>query len=503
MYAVIVNLPRSDRTERRRLIALLAPVLELSEERIEALGAPRGFVTIEASLSEEEGAFLLARLRALGLPAELTEERALELATRPVAALSAPVPSVALFGEEEAQALPPVRLAKLRSEPEDVMRATIPALRSKREQSEASGWGALFPDLEIAEEESPPALPPLSAPPAALDFGAEALSRPRPPLVERPAAASAPTFSPPEELESPAAAPSFQGGQILSALGFDAEEQAPPYAPQGYDPRAPHSIKIAVLLSWLAPGAGQVYNGEEQRALEYGLRFWLFKPWVEGAEQARRRAEKIASFWAPRPPQDHITRTLRYMAAWYLGLGATLAALIAIIALSWGALRRPEVSATASTKELSVVLGEARIQTQRARIAALDEVGRRFESWQIERAQMSDEERASRLFLRGLEACRGNRFSECEQTMRRVVELSGGAHRDALRLQTWALMRRRGGLSVPMPELDTEVLSFSEYERRQRAEALKKTSPEPAATRPEDEDDDEDLFALPPEEEVP
>lgn len=506
MYAVIVH--ASSEAQARDVVPQLVPLMELKAETLHAMCA-RGFVTVEASLSREEGSFLMARLQALGLPAELVSENDLMRRVEQAPTSSAPlergfgelvsVPSVSLFDDGEWDELED--LIALDDDDSEALPPLSTSDSSPHEGDEApaaGGWGALFPELErglatppvrVAEDalpspsagqtsssSSPPASPP------ALSFGAEPVHSPqvafgaepvrplseplqapaRPPLpdpLER-----SPSSTPPP----PSQTPSFEGARILSALGMDEDEERPPYAPSGYDPRPPHSSEVARWLSILAPGAGQIYNGDDHRAFDYGVRFMFIKPWIDAATDAARRGEKIATHWAPRPEDGHLFRAFRYMGLWYLTNLFVLIVLFGVVGVVKDQVtRRSGRDAALSPADVSLAVKDAKLDVLAARIQGLDAVGDALETLQNERSMLSPEERLQRLFIRGLEDCQRSKFALCEETMRRVNELSQNQHRDALRLQTWAAMRRQGGSSAPMPEVATDVRSLEEYEQRQ------------------------------------
>lgn len=535
VYAVIVHAQPG--AQANDVVPRLAPLLNLREETIRSM-CGRGFVTIESSLSEEEGMFVLARLQAEGLPAELVKEASLlsqTPATPPITRISpatsppaddAPITNVALFAEEDWDDM--MGSLEFLDDPA-VPSATIeeivvsPPVKPLAQPSASAGWGALFPDLEAARDPVPTALRAPSPRPASvpapsapvMSFGAEPVASPEsdfvaqglvphssmpegPPLISSPVASS----PPPQPMSAPRQPGAFQGGQLLQALGMDREEQ-PPYPPEGYDPRPPHSPVIARWLSILAPGAGQVYNGEERLSLDYGLRFFLVMPWVKGVKQAERRAKKIATYWAPRPPLNHMTRTLKYIGAWYLSVLSVLGVCVIAGVLIHDQLTHSNV-APANPATVAQSVKEARLDVQQARIAGLDAMSDMMEEIQVSRSQMSKEERIKRLFIRGFEDCQRGHFPSCEETMRRVSELAEGNHRDAFRLQAWAAMRRGGGQPVPMPKVDSSVRSLAEYEMLEHDRVTQKDLEEaPLEDPPEDDPIEEPPSEAPADDEAP
>lgn len=538
MYAVIVH--ASSEAQARDVVPQLVPLMELQAETLHVM-CKRGFVTVESSLSEEEGAFLIARLRALGLPAELVPEselmRRVEFSSSPAPVSSPPpptasrtrddedVPSVSLFDDGEWGELQEV--VELSAMDGDE------AATSKTEQQEkhapSGGWGALFPDLEsvpstpaprapaTTSSSPPPTRPPVTAPTRAdepaLTFGAEPLQAPadigfgsEPLVASPPEPKHAPrahkdplerVSAPPVSAQGgvPSRGPSFEGERILSALGLDEDEELPPHAPRGYDPRPPHSAEIARWLSIVAPGAGQVYNGDEHRSLDYGLKFFLIKPWIESVKDATRRGEKIATYWAPRPKEGNLLRTMKYMGSWYL----TNAFILLIVVVVTGVVRdqltkRSRGSVTLSPAAVSLAIKDAKLDLLAARVESLGAVGDAMEALQNERSKLDPEERLQRLFIRGVEDCQRGKFAMCEETMRRVNELSNNQHRDALRMQTWAAMRRQGGSSAPMPVLSIDVRTIKEYESEQEAGASEGVSPEEEAVDDREEQKESEVL---------
>lgn len=261
----------------------------------------------------------------------------------------------------------------------------------------------------------------------------------------------------------------FEGDRLLHAFAA-ADESRPPYAPEGFDGRAPHSPPLAMALSILAPGAGQVYNGQEHLSLDYGARFMLVTPWVAGAKQARERAEKISTYYAPRPDEGNLLAAMRYMATWYLCVGAITVGLVwggVVLVNQW----TREPAPVHATKDVARSIDDARIEIREARIRGLDAISEKMDEFVgSTQSTMSDEERAQRLFLQGVKDCRSKRFPMCEEAMRRVLKLDA-THPKAFRLQAWASMRRGGGTD-PMPDIG-DVPTLQEYELEQERERTK------------------------------
>jgi flagellar biosynthesis regulator FlaF len=282
-----------------------------------------------------------------------------------------------------------------------------------------------------------------------------------------------PSLSPPPDA-SGGAAPGgtrekFEGSRLSHALIQDRAER-PPYAPKGYDPLPEHVPLIGAVLSALAPGAGQVFNGQDERAVQYGLKFLLIRPWVESVRQAQSYGERIRTYYAPRPAAGSFWRALRYLVVFW-------AVIISVgICLSWLGqglwetvqIRRHE----AYQIEVADVIEQSVRTVQNARVDALTAV--------LEAAQeatpdsefiMSDEERARRLYIIGHEYCRRNDFRLCHEIMGRVIALQGSS-RNAFRLQAWASVRMQNSRErEPMPDVG-EVPTLAQFEFELEREIL-------------------------------
>lgn len=489
----------------------LAPVLGVSAEAVEVMLA-RGPVAVDTDLSEAEAAALVRRLAAMGLPAEAMLEQALLAAVREDQQAAAPLTgpnsstaqarAVSLFEESEAAA------------------------------EDAGGWGDIFPELDSAPVPAPAPRPmlapparPITAPQAALpqraaepslsellggqemddllgalDFGAEPAARPAPGFgaepVAEPAARKiaslwedveplppAPTLAAPPSaprVTAPVAPPArstggFEGVRISEAV-VGAREGAPPFAPQGFDDQAPHLPWLAALLSGLAPGAGQIYNGQPERAMDHGLWFFAIKPWIEGVRQARRQGERIATYWSPRPRPGALLAALKYAAGWYLVIGVIVGLLSWTVSMGLKRATREELPETAA-EDIARALEDARQEAQEARIKGLDAAMAEGIAQRGSAPIADSRERAQRLFLIGLQYCRATQLELCEATMRRVTQLQPG-HRDAFRLQAWASLRSKGGGAKPMPEVATHE-TLSEYELRQISSDMELPMPNP------------------------
>jgi hypothetical protein len=316
------------------------------------------------------------------------------------------------------------------------------------------------PPLEVSAPPVTPRAPAVQAPSAP----------PAQPRSEGPKARTGPI----EEVKRPATG-GFDGVRISEAVA-GAREDSPPYAPQGYDDSAPHLPALATLLSVLAPGAGQIYNGQGERAMDHGLWFFMIKPWIDGVRQAGRQATRIATYWAPRPPAGALFAALKYAVCWYAAVGIVVGVSGWMISKGVERMTREEVPLAASADDIARAFEDARQDALAARIKGLDAA---MESAATTRGPpIADErERAERLYLIGLQYCRATQLALCEATMRRVTQLQPN-HRDAFRLQAWASLRVKGGEALPMPPVATKE-TLSEYELRQISSDMELPMPGP------------------------
>lgn len=365
--------------------------------------------------------------------------------------------------------------------------APTPSVASAQERpasATSGGWASLgFGGSAPLEEGVEPA-PTLSltpaptrpeptppTPSAPLGFGAEPVQQPSSPATAPKAppepisapplsAAAGPVQSSPAE---PARRPDrFDGGAITDAFTGPDEDARPPYMPQGYDGRPPHSAEIAFGLSVLAPGAGQIYNGDNDKALGFGTWFFLVMPWIKSAKEARARAERIATYYAPRPEDGSLGRALRYAGIWYLCVTLTLSF------FGWGIsslVERMNPKQEVKIVPLVVVANGVRnasFNVKKAVEASWADLDEAEAQWK--EAQMSDEERAERLFLISLPECKMNNFVVCASSMKRVTQLNS-RHPYAFKVQVWAQLRQRTVEPVPMPEIQG-YQSILDYENK-------------------------------------
>lgn len=463
----------------------------------------RGPMTIEADLSQGEAERLQERLRALGVPARIVNagDEGEPLPTRE-APKKRTSTSLGLPGKKPAAAQPKLPIpAPPAPKKRSSTVAGSPLALSAPEASpsvapvvddddgdDENGWGRVFAeadDLEIPELFQPPSAS-SSAPVSPESDSSEADSsealpgafgaEPAPPEIM---SRDAHTTSTPRPADPPPKPPASPGGwgvlrapepKLNAARGFDATQmsdalrgnEAPPYAPDGFDDRVEHIPALAALLSALAPGAGQIYNGEEERVGSICKKAILIKPWVESVGQAREQGEKISEYWAPWPKPGALKRALQHLAVCWV-----LAALV-FGGLGWAGVAafrvvtEPEVPTIAEI-DPAPALGRAHELVSQAGQQAAAEQAAQAQREREKRFTMSDAERAERLFRQGYSYCTAGRYRTCASAMKRVSELSPKLRRKAFRLQAWAEIRQSSDRDAPMPDVGP-VESLSEYE---------------------------------------
>lgn len=260
---------------------------------------------------------------------------------------------------------------------------------------------------------------------------------------------------------------------MTAALTGASDKDQPPFKPTGFDPDPPHMSALAAGLSVIAPGAGQIFNGDDEEALGYGLTFFLIKPWVESVRDARRRGEKIATYWLERPPDGALLRSLRYVLLWWVCVGAVVAMLVGLGNWGWEVYsREPVVDLT--DQQIATAMTDAHTGVGFARIEALRALSEAQLDVPSKRFTMTDEERAERLFLIGYQHCDNHNFGACERIMRRVATLSKGNVR-AFRLQAWASAAQSGNVGK-FPEVP-DVPTLSDFETEELSLELGVTTP--------------------------
>lgn len=464
----VVVTPRDWEGSVDELARKMMPITRRSPAQVIPLLA-RGPMTIEADLSQAEAERLHGRLRALGVPAQIVKsgEEIIESSTqepprrRSSTALGAPfvreptpveMPVMEALGEGVLDEPDEDKYDEIGWEEAFEELSELDSSIAVEEISEVSGLSEeSFEDVfdHVFETDS--------------DFGAE----PAPP--EMPAQASR------EEAESLASESALESPKVLDvAPGFDTThmsdallgEEKPPYAPDGFDDRVEHIPALAALLSALAPGAGQIYNGEEARVRDLCRRSVWVRPWVDSVAQARKTGEKIRDYWAPRPKEGALGRALKHLAIFWVLAAVVLGGFGWAGSAIYRVATAPQASTIPEVDPAEVVERAKRdlIQAQALAIAAQEaEAQAVAERAKKERFTMPDEERAERLFRQGYAYCESGRYRTCATAMRRVSELSPKLRRKAFRLQAWAEIRQSGDQDAPMPDVG-EVESLSGYE---------------------------------------
>lgn len=258
-------------------------------------------------------------------------------------------------------------------------------------------------------------------------------------------------------------AQSFDGSKLREA--FDSRDAArPPFKPKGFDKRPEHVPLVAAVLSAAAPGAGQIFNGQEEKGRGLGLRGLLLLPWIKGVRQAYEYGEKVRTYYAPRPPEGALRRAISYAVKWWL-------AVIALLVVGfWSATSLIEYSEAQKDRERRVAfqqllfisqdivddaLDEAEDAAKNVELVAADERDPRF--------SMDKEERARRLYIIGYHYCVVGEYQMCEAAMKRVTSLVR-SNRDAFRLQAWASIQAQEPHNASeMPEV-APVSTLEEFE---------------------------------------
>ena len=268
--------------------------------------------------------------------------------------------------------------------------------------------------------------------------------------------------------EAPAAPPRHQPEPIRAdetnavaarlAMAFAERERdtsAPPYKPEGFVDHYPHFPALAAGLSVLGPGAGQIYNGQPERALGYALSWPLLKPWLDSVRDAHARAAKIEGYWLPRPPDGALLRAVRHVVI----VQAVVWGLISFSIWSYHSWeRRQEQERVRQLRQIALpsAFDEAVMKVGDAKLAALTAYEREVEAYEKANPKMSDAERGERLFRVALESCKARKYAQCQSLMRRVLQLQP-AQRDAVRLMAWAKIQ------VDHPQQRLKMPDMSRY----------------------------------------
>ncbi len=269
----------------------------------------------------------------------------------------------------------------------------------------------------------------------------------------------------------------FDAGKIRQA--FFSDEERPPFEPKGYDPRPGHVPLVAALLSLVAPGAGQVFNGQPEKGQHFAVMFIFVVPWIKAVRQAMRYGEKIRTYYAPRPPEGTAKTAVIFAVKWWVAVG-----ILAMIVVNMGSMVHDHLQQRESQRQARVfqeltyyaqdTVADAVDDGQSGAQVAAEELEQRAREEAERRPEytMDEEERARRLFIIGYHYCKGGSYDLCRQLMDRVTSLVPG-NRDAFRLQAWAgIQEQSPEADDEIPEVTGEVPTLEEFEEEMATEGM-------------------------------
>lgn len=451
-FSVIVDPNRWQRSTEE-LARTLSPLMGVSPPVLSSL-LLRGPMTVEADLSHSAAMTLCSKLVGAGVPAIIEgagdETVSDHINVSDIEKMLNAMGIDAIEVDDELELMP--RTAPF--EPLEPRPVAVQEVDSG--PTTEPGWQSLFPDITTnpvplfdegeTEEETPRNKAPL------MSLSSDVMDDLPPEPEVR--------IEPPKRPEPP---------QSMGALLEKAEESRPPFAPTGFDDRAPHIPKLARLLSVLAPGAGQVYNGDDEVAIDFALNAWKLKPWADSVRHAERRAERVQTYWLAWPKPGNVFRALKFVAAYWLVLGAIFALGFFVVRAGLAVVDREPIE-TLTEQDREFAFSNAKGKVLEARVAALDALSDSIANAQHERFTMTDDERAERLYLTGYQDCVARRFDVCEAAMRKVTALDP-ANRNAFRLQTWANAQRMNPDGTKMPDVG-EVPTLEDFEMEQLEEEV-------------------------------
>ncbi|RDV38018.1 hypothetical protein DV096_09390 [Bradymonadaceae bacterium TMQ3] len=322
---------------------------------------------------------------------------------------------------------------------------------------EENPWAEFFPDLHAGQGAgSDPSPRVVAEVPSARVVIGERASAPA-----EGASSSGRQVESPGEAEREARAARPDRARLAEAMQF--YEERPPYAPRGYDPRPDHVPLLAALFSALAPGAGQIFNGQPEKAQRFALTFFLFVPWYRAVRDAWSYGEQVSRYYAPRPEPGETRRAALFALRWWLAVG--LVASLSVYTYGLIEAQREQTRQHAERELVAAMIDVAAVEVDEAIEPALLAATRAHEELAEKQAAftMSQEERAQRLYIIGYQSCEQRDYEACEATMRRVTTLRAES-RDAFRLQAWASVQaRRNDPEAPMPEV-APVPTLEEFE---------------------------------------
>ncbi len=452
-FSVIVDPNRWQRSTEE-LARTLSPLMGVSPPVLSSL-LLRGPMTVEADLSHSAAMTLCSKLVGAGVPATIEgagdETISDHINVSDIEKMLNAMGIDAIEVDDELELMP--RTAPFEPLEPRQMPAAAPVDSGPITEP---GWQSLFPDITtnpvplFDEGETAEETPRSKA--SLMGLSSDVMDD----LPPEPEA----RIEPPKRPEPP---------QSMGALLEKAEESRPPFAPTGFDDRAPHIPKLARLLSVLAPGAGQVYNGDDEVAIDFALNAWKLKPWADSVRHAERRAERVQTFWLAWPKPGNVFRAIKFLAAYWLVLGAIFALVFFVVRAGLAVVDREPVE-TVTEQDREFAFSNAKGKVLEARVAALDALSDSIANAQHERFTMTDDERAERLYLTGYQDCVARRFDVCEAAMRKVTALDP-ANRNAFRLQTWANAQRMNPDGTKMPDVG-EVPTLEDFEMEQLEEEV-------------------------------
>lgn len=240
-----------------------------------------------------------------------------------------------------------------------------------------------------------------------------------------------PNFKPPSQTD-----PTYDEPSILKAghLG----QKLPDLEP--YTDQHEHIPLLAGLLSALAPGAGQLYNGDSEKAARYTWRALFVRPWLDSIRHAYRRAKKVRQT-GESPGPESLSNALYYLVKWDL-IAVSVIAFLGGILWSAGPTQAPPTSgSSAETRHRAIPVAMERFDhaIQTAKSVAANSA----EASPQPRYTLDERTRARRLFARGIDVCRSANYGFCIDIMQRVAKLSGRLSKPADRVRIWAKLREK------------------------------------------------------------
>jgi hypothetical protein len=192
----------------------------------------------------------------------------------------------------------------------------------------------------------------------------------------------------------------------------------------------------------------------------------LVWPWAVSVLRAWRTADAILEGKRPRPERGSLRSALGRVGLWWAAIGCLVTVGVIGSELTEGmpdARQQQARSESLQRADRTAALTEGRMIVQDARMDASEAATRKRR--ESERFTMSRAERADRLFRIGLEHCRAHDYGVCHSAMKKVATLDARYRRDAYRLQSWASLQQDPDTpDRPMPEIQVEAPSLSEYE---------------------------------------